>query len=156
MTTSRANTIASRQPGWVRASHRVLSLASADGRRLRMLALLTAIVVLSAGDLVLTLGHMSTTGMYEANPLVAALARLTESSLSIANFKALTVLIGVGLLYRLRRHASAELAAWLVAAILVALSIQWNLYTAEIGDLSLMVQLELAGHHDAGWVVFDG
>lgn len=149
MSTSHANSLAAMPPAWVRV------LASADGRRLRMLALLTAIVVLSAGDLVLTIGHMSTTGMYEANPLVAGLARMTESSLSIVNFKALTVLVGVGLLYRLRRYGSAELAAWLVAAVLVALSIQWHLYTSEISNMSLMVQVELAVH-DAGWVVFDG
>lgn len=131
--------------------HRMLT---GDGRQFRMGLLLVAIVLLSLGDLVLTLGHMTTTGMFEANPLASTLATYTGSMLSIANFKGLSVLIGVGLLYRLRRHGSAELAAWLVTAILVALSIQWLLYTSEISAIGPVAMADLAGH-DATWVVLE-
>ena len=133
---------------------RLRDLLSSRRRPARMTRLLALIVVLSLADLLLTLGHMSTTGMFEANPLVARLALLTESGLSIVNFKALTVLVGVSLLYRLRRHGQAEVAAWLVVLILIGLSIQWALYADQMSEIGPMVVGD-AVTHGAHWVVLD-
>ncbi len=91
--------------------------------------LLAATVVLSLADLAVTITHLQSIGMAEANPLAAFLIRSTGSSLALAVFKCFTVAVFVMLLYRARNHVQGEIAAWLALFILVGVSIMWYLYT---------------------------
>jgi hypothetical protein len=94
--------------------------------------LLAGVVVLSLADLVITLTHMRGAGLLEANPLVVLLVRSTGSSLSLVCFKLLTLLICVGLLYRVRHHVQGEIAAWCALLILVGLAFIWDRYSREM------------------------
>jgi hypothetical protein len=126
--------------------------ASGPGRRPRRVAgVLRIVVALSLLDLVVTLVYMSTTGMFEGNPIVAYLARLSGSCAPIVMYKALTVLIAVSILYRLRTRAQAEAAAWLALLVLCAVTLQWVRYAALImgADGDQIVQLMMT---DPGWV----
>jgi hypothetical protein len=112
----------------------------------RVCGVLLAVVVLSVLDLALTLGCMMHSGMFEANPIVVQIARSTQSPMIIGVFKISTVMIGGSVLFRLRRHAQAELAAWLIALILCAVALQW------INYLTLASGLPMIMPHDPAWV----
>ncbi|MHC4948598.1 MAG: DUF5658 family protein [Planctomycetota bacterium] len=120
----------------------------------RVAVLLAGIVVLSVADLVVTMAHLKSTGMLEANPIAAFLIRSTESASVLALYKAVTVGISVSLLYRLRRHLAGELAAWCAVGILTGMSVMWHSYTQE---LDAAEHLELAGTSAYGedWLVLD-
>jgi hypothetical protein len=96
------------------------------GRPARIGALLAVITALSAVDLYMTLDQMMGHGMFEGNPIVEWLVQTTNSAAAVALFKMVTVMVGVGLLYRARRHRSAELGALVVA--LLAVTVQWARY----------------------------
>lgn len=98
------------------------------GRESRMRRLLGVVVLLSAVDLLLTIGFMQTVGMYEANPIVHLLIEWTGSPLSVAVFKIISVACGVGVLHRLRRHRPAEIGAWVGAAVLIGVCLLWIAY----------------------------
>ena len=89
---------------------------------------LVAIVAMNALDLVLTLNCMCTTGMFESNPIVHQLAKSPAPILAIACFKSVTVLTGVGILFKLRRRREAELAAGLQLLVMTLLMIRWLQY----------------------------
>lgn len=122
-----------------------------DARSRRMTMLLGAIVALSAVDLVATLHYMGSVGMYESNPLVRLLAESASPYVSISSFKALTVLIGGTLLYRLRHRATAQLAALVVLGVLVWLTVQWARYGVVMADVD-PVLLARAARTDGFWV----
>jgi hypothetical protein len=94
--------------------------------------LLLGIIVLSLADLVITLIHMRSFGLLEANPLVVFIVRSTGSSWSLACFKILTLFICVGLLFRVRHHVQGEFAAWCALLIMVGLAFAWDRYTREV------------------------
>jgi uncharacterized membrane protein len=122
-------------------------------RARRVIVLLAAVVVLSVADLLVTLVHLRTIGMMEANPVAAFLIRVTESPVSLICFKALTVFICVALLYRLRHHAEGEVAAWCAVVILVALAVMWHDYARRIESPGAV---ELVMSRDTEhWLVLD-
>jgi hypothetical protein len=98
----------------------------------RVIVLLGAIVVLSLADLIVTLGHLKSTGMIEANPIAAYLIRVTHSPWVLAEYKCLTVGICVTLLYRLRRRAWGEVGAWCAVGILTVMALLWHTYSTEL------------------------
>jgi uncharacterized membrane protein len=124
-----------------------------SGRRL--LVLLGAIIVLSAADLAVTLTHLRTIGMIEANPVASWLIRTTQSPWSLVAFKALTVLSCVSLLYRLRGRQAAEVGAWLALLALVCLCVQWHAYTVRFVDDSEQLLLARNGSFAENWIVLD-
>ena len=104
--------------------------------RVRRVGLLLAgVVVISAADLLQALAHLRGLGLMEANPVAALVIRSTGSALALSAYKALTVGICVGLLYRLRKKASAELGAWCAMVILAVMSWHWYHYNQEVRDL---------------------
>jgi disulfide bond formation protein DsbB len=123
----------------------------AEHRSDRVRWLLGAIVVLSLVDLLVTLSHMTGSGMFEANPLVQLIAKATGSAAAIGAFKGLSVLVGVLLLDRTRRHLQAELAAWLMVIVLACVTIQWVQYAAAMPDLDAAQMADYASHN-ADWV----
>ena len=121
-------------------------------RSRRVLLLIVGIIVLSLGDLLITLAYLRSTGMIEANPIAAWLIRATGSAVVLSAYKALTVGVCVGLLYRLRRHVEGEVAAWCAAVILIMTALHWYHYGRIDPD-----QLELAqrGTPADRWLVLD-
>jgi len=103
-----------------------------NGRARRVIVLLGGIIVLSLADLIVTVGHLRSIGMVEANPIAAYLIRVTQSPWVLAEFKCLTVGICVALLYRLRRRVAGEVGAWCAVVILAALAILWHTYSTEL------------------------
>jgi hypothetical protein len=104
-------------------------------RSRRVALLLAGIVAASGADLAVSLVHLRTLGLVEANPIAVFLVQSTGSALVLSAYKAATVLLCVGLLYRLRRRLAAEAAAWCAIAIMAAMSVQWVRYMSEIRDL---------------------
>ena len=110
-------------------------------RSRRVVLLIVGIVLLSLGDLVITLILLKSTGMAEANPIASYLIRSTGSGFVLAAYKALTVGVCVSLLYRLRPSVEGEVAAWCAMAVLALTAVQWYQYMHELDDLD---QMELA------------
>lgn len=123
-------------------------------RSRRVALLLAAAVALSAVDLFATLGYMTTSGMFEANPIVVYLAEQAWAASLITVYKLLTVSIAVGLLFRLRRYLSAELGAWFIALTLTGLCAQWVLYANQAANIDATALNNLA-KDDPHWIVLE-
>jgi hypothetical protein len=124
--------------------------AAGHSRRIRrMHLLLIGIVILSVLDLLLTLDHLRTNGLLEANPLVVALVESTQSVWVLVLYKSVSVGICVGVLFSLRRHRSGEIGAWCGLAVLVGLSVLWNVYEREVAEVPQIAAV------DDGWLRLD-
>lgn len=117
-------------------------------RERRVGILLVSIIVLSAADLLLTIAHLQTIGMIEANPIAAFLIRTTASAWILSAYKLCTVAVCVSLLFRLRRHRSSEIAGWVALAVLGAMAVQWHFYSASL-DSPEMLALARSHYPDA-------
>ncbi|MCP3905510.1 MAG: hypothetical protein GY715_17935 [Planctomycetes bacterium] len=124
-----------------------------ERRARRVLVLLAAVIVLSVADLVVTIGHLQTVGLIEANPIAAWLIRTTESPWVLSAYKCLTVGVCIALLYRLRRYRECEIAAWCAVGILVAMSLLWHSYSMEM-ESPLELKMAQAAHEDI-WLRLD-
>lgn len=123
---------------------RLLTPEPLDRRSRRVLLLVAGIILLSLGDLAVTVAFLKAEWMLEANPIAAALIRSTQSAWALAAFKAASVGICVAVLLRLRRHRICEVAAWAGMAILSATAIMWGSYARHFDDPAdavLLVQL---------------
>ena len=120
----------------------------------RTLVLILGIIALSAADLAVTLAHLTTVGMLEANPIAAWLVRSTGSMWVLGVYKALTVAVCVGLLYRLRHHRTGELAAWCALAILVLMCFMWRDYAWFLAEPANLDLAHAASTHP-DWILLD-
>ena len=120
----------------------------------RVLTLLIGITVLSVADLIITMTHLTAGGMAEANPLARWVIERTGSPVSLASFKLLTVLVCVALLYKVRRHFQAELAAWCALGILACMSVMWFSYSQHL-DSPMEVKLAQTESVRSEWVQFE-
>ena len=120
----------------------------------RVVLLIAGIVLLSAADLAVTLAYARGGGMMEANPIVLYLVRVTQSAWALAAYKCLTVVVCVALLYRLRRYAASEAAAWCAVLILAAMSVMWHSYSAEAGESGQTAQTP-ADDQPEHWLALD-
>jgi len=109
----------------------VVAMGGASRRARRVVVLLSGIIALSAADLLATIAHLRI-GMIEGNPLARYIIETTQSMSALAAFKVATVLVCVGLLYRLRCSMQGEVAAWTAVVILSALSIWWGVASEEL------------------------
>lgn len=120
-------------------SHSVSSTAvapltqGAKRSRVVLLAIL-AIGVFAAGDLVLTVFSMQTTGMFEGNPFVCFLVRRSNSALPLVAFKLISNAVGASLLYVCRRKLIAQAGSSLVAIAYAGVMVQWHRYTVTLLD----------------------
>ena len=123
-------------------------------RSRRVILLSVGVVVLSLADLLVTLLHLRSSGMMEANPIAAWIIGHTGSGSLLAAYKAATVGVCVGLLYRLRKHVEGEVAAWCAVMILAVVSFHWYRYGREINGL---VDIEIArqGAYGEQWLILD-
>ncbi len=116
----------------------------AHGSRERRTALLTlAIAIMGIADLILTLTYMRSTGMYELNPVARAMVAIGGAQ-QLVIFKLLSIALGAGILYLLRRRPIAEPAAWGCAAVMCLLSFHWISYNKQIENPAVWHGMQIA------------
>lgn len=93
--------------------------------------LLASILLFNLADLSLTVTNLRGIGLAEANPVARAVMRLGGVE-GLIVFKVALVLLGLGILYRLRRDVRAEVCSWVMMAIMAALMVQWRVYGREM------------------------
>jgi uncharacterized membrane protein YqjE len=118
------------------------------GRRVSIL--LAAILVMSIGDLYMTLTHLTTTGMLEANPL-ARLIMAYNSPMLLAAWKMSSVGLAVGILFWARHRGRTEIATWFCFLVLTWLTCRWTIYNDQISTLA-EIPSAYAGRPNAEWV----
>jgi len=123
-------------------------------RSRRVTVLMAGIVLLSVADLLVTLAYARGGGMMEANPIALYLVRVTQSAWALAAYKMLTVGICVALLYRLRKYAVSEVAAWCAVAILAGMSLMWHNYASQLNEPEQMALVKCDDQPDH-WMAFD-
>lgn len=119
-----------------------------------MRMLIFGIVALSAADLLLTLGHLRTIGMREANPVAAWLISASPSLWPLVVYKAATLFVCVSLLFALRRRWQGEAAAWVCLLILTALTVHWQRYSKHM-DETHVLQAIASGAMDEDWLTIE-
>lgn len=133
---------------------RIRTFLLTRGRERRVVVLLLGIIALSVADLVITITHLKTIGMIEANPIAAYLIAATQSTWILILYKLSTVGISVSLLYFARNYRVGEIATWSALAILVGMSVSWHNYSAYVGDIE-QVRLVQNGTYSDSWLVLD-
>jgi len=114
-------------------------IGSAEGgpsvRRIRCIAcLLSAVLCMSLADLYLTLMMLRTVGLAEENPIARAIMQ-TGSPALVAAWKGATLAVAIGLLWALRRRASAEWGSWVAVLVLTGVMLHWVAYSAQSDTL---------------------
>lgn len=104
--------------------------ARGSGER-RVGLLVIVIAIMGLADLALTLTYMKSTGMYELNPVARAMVAVGGEP-QLIRFKLLTIALGAGMLYLLRRHRVVEPTAWGCAAVMCLLSAHWFAYNRHV------------------------
>lgn len=108
---------------------------AASHRPLRVTCLLVAIVVLSVGDLWMTLEHLRSVGMMEGNP-IARLLIVHGTPLGLIGWKLASTGLAVFLLYVARRRAAGEVGAVVCCCILTWLTQRWVAYSDHVKHLT--------------------
>lgn len=116
----------------------------------RVVALLAAVLLMSLGDLYMTLTYLLNVGLLEDNPLARAVMLMDRPELLIG-WKILSLGLGVGILYRARRLRNGELGAWVCFVVLSWLTVHWSSYNAQMVELTPAIA-EMATVHDQRWV----
>ncbi|MEM9373367.1 MAG: DUF5658 family protein [Planctomycetota bacterium] len=119
-------------------------------RPFRVIALGSAIAVMSTIDLYLTLLYLTHSGMPEANPLARAMIAY-QSPFVLAVWKTLTVVLCVGILFLIRHKRSAEFGAWAAVCVLAMLMSHWARYASELADYKPLMA-PVAAQIDDTWV----
>lgn len=123
-------------------------------RARRVTLIIAGIILLSVVDLLITLTHLRSVGMMEANPIAAFLIRTTRSPWILVVYKLLTVGLCALLLFHTRRHLVGELAAWMSLVILVGMSVHWHRYSNHF-DHPEQVRLAQAASGPDEWLYLD-
>ncbi len=108
-------------------------------RERRVYILVTLMIMLGLGDLYATVMHAFYFGMGELNPIARWLINAGDP-LALILFKLGTMGVAVGLLLKARHRPSGEIGCWLLALVLVALTLYWHQY-------HVMLDSQLAGVH---------
>lgn len=124
--------------------------ARARARRVVLLVLL--VLMLSVGDLLTTLMFLQSIGMEEANP-VAAFVMQSGSALNLIIFKMGSVLTSLSVIMLIRHRWQGELAAWIAAAILCALTLLWYQYTLHFGSFDNSFSM-LQAQNSESWLAW--
>ncbi|MBY0111174.1 MAG: DUF5658 family protein [Phycisphaerales bacterium] len=123
-------------------------------RDIRFFCYALAIVLMSVADLKMTLFYVTSVGMTEVNP-IARFLMLYGGVCSIILWKSATVACGVFILWRIRRHAVAEVGAVICCAILAALCVHWFRYNDQVTTLANEVLHLHETRNASDWVVME-
>lgn len=119
-------------------------------REARVCWLILAIAVFSVGDLVMTLDHLTTIGMGEANP-IARMVMSTNSPAALIVWKLTSVGVACLAFYAGRKKLVGEVAAWFCCFVLIWLMLRWGMYSAELA--TICPQVHMLHHVERGqWV----
>jgi hypothetical protein len=127
----------------------VRELTCPDQRAKRVIMLLLAIVLMSLGDLYMTLVHVLGPGLLEGNPLARAVIAHQPPAMLVL-FKLGTVALAGYILFHARRSAYGELATWFCFIVLTWLTIRWHVYSDQIHYVA--AYLAAAPEADTMWV----
>jgi len=100
-----------------------------DRGSVRLVALLAVLTVLHAFDLAFTHTQLQTGSFVEGNRLAACFAK---TPLSLASFKLTLFGLGCAILYALRAHWQAEVGAWFLLTVSLALTVWWIVYLGHV------------------------
>ncbi len=126
------------------------SLAFFSTRQVRVCWLVFAIAVLSLADLHMTLEHLTSIGMGEANP-IARLIMSANSPAALIAWKLTSVIAACLAFYAGRRKLVGEAAAWFCCLVLIWLIFRWDAYATELA--SVCPQIHFLNQADATlWV----
>jgi hypothetical protein len=124
---------------------------STANRPHRVAALLVGVVMLSLGDLYMTLVHLLNFGMLEGNPVARTIME-HGSPAALVIWKLLTVGFAVGVLFWARRLWAAEAGAVFCCCVLTWLTFQWVGYSDQISRLTHELHVLAATQEDPKWV----
>lgn len=102
---------------------------ASPARSTRVIAVASAVVALSAVDLMLTHTTMATSGLYESNPVARLIAH--QGAGALAAFKGATVLTFLSVVIPFRARLACEIAVWCGLGLLLFVSLQWAQYLHE-------------------------
>lgn len=111
-----------------------------DARAQRVIAIVLASILMSAGDLYMTLTYVTNIGMIELNPLARQLMAW-NSPMAVVAWKLALTLFGAGVLLAFRKRRSTEVAAWLVFASMTWLIFHWRGFNTEVADMTEEYQM---------------
>jgi Domain of unknown function (DUF5658) len=109
--------------------------ACPECRSWRVVALLVAVALMSLGDYFMTLEHLRGPGLVEGNPIARFIVN-HGSGFSLGLYKFGTVGVAIGILYYHRRQRIAEGASMAAFTLLMALCVQWIIYSNELSALA--------------------
>ncbi len=124
------------------ASFRARLFDAALGSRFRsrrVLTLLAGVVLLSLGDLYMTLLHLKSFGLIEANPLARGIMA-HHSPAGLVAWKTMTVGLAVGILFFTRRRGAAEIGAIISCLVLSWLTLRWVTYSDQVSSMTVEMQ----------------
>lgn len=130
------------------------SARSDDRRSCRVCLLLVAVTAMAMGDLAMTLTWLNSVGMLEANPL-ARLVMGLSSPWAVVLWRGLSLILGLFILYRLRRRPHAEVGAWICFVAMGLLSAHWLSVNASAATLT-SDYADASIEHDPRYVAFAG
>lgn len=125
-----------------------------QARSRRVVLLLAAVLLMSLGDLYMTLTYLLNVGMLEGNPIARAVMVLDRPELLIG-WKVMSLGLGLGILYWARRSRNGELGAWVCFVLLSWLTVHWSSYNAEVVELTPAIA-EMGSLRDHRWVTMAG
>lgn len=125
----------------------VTTLGPAEIRRgRRVLILLVGIVLLSAGDLYVTITHARSIGMVELNPIGAYLIE-AGSFTGLTLYKVGTLGVAALLLFHIRHHRAGEIGGWVGLVVMSMLAVHWYQYHIVLARELVSVNLAELPHH---------
>jgi len=104
-------------------------------RPTRVTAFLSGVVILSLGDLYMTLVHLLNFGMFEGNPVARGIMAHGSPAMLVI-WKLITVSFAVGVMFWARRRLSAEAGALFCCLVLTWLTLQWAHYSDQVANLT--------------------
>jgi len=122
-------------------------------RTARVLGLLACILLLSFGDLYMTLVHLRSIGMAEGNPLARSVIAYNSATALVA-WKLCSVGLALAILFYARKRGAAEFAALFCCGVLMWLTVRWAHYNDQVSDLTTELN-HAAAAEDPAWVAIN-
>jgi len=117
----------------------------------RVVALLAGVVMLSLGDLYMTLVHLLNFGMLEGNPVARAIME-HGSPAALVIWKLVTVGFAVAVLFWARKRWLAEAGALFCCCVLTWLTFHWVGYSEQISQITHELHVLAATQDDPKFV----
>jgi hypothetical protein len=122
-------------------------------RAIRVLTLTFAVMLLSFGDLYMTLTHLKAAGMAEGNPIARYVIGFNSPEL-LAAWKTCSIGLACLVFIAARTRRTAEIACWFCTVVLLCLTCRWLAYSAELDTLTPTLSA-ISQSDGSGWVSLD-